>query len=171
MCVTGFCHGPERPRNPRAICFWPAASWGLFILALSAPFCLPLSFCFLLPRLSCSLRFSLWPSGVYFQSEEDALVFFCETNPLTGDSWGVTQNHAFSLLTQTVSIPAPFTGHKGKKKKKKTTEAVGAICYSTVYVALCDDDKGEGVFMKKKKQLKIKMCCVLCMCVRERKEI
>lgn len=35
------------------------------------------------------------------------------TPPLTGDSWGVTQNHAFSLFIQTVSIPAPFTGQKG----------------------------------------------------------
>ncbi len=164
MCVTGFCHGPERPRSPGAICFWPAASWELFILALSAPFCLSLSFGFLLPRPSCSLRFSFWPSGVYFQLEEDALVFFCETKPLTGDSWGVTQNHAFSPFTQTVSIPAPFTRHKGKKKKK-TQLKLSVVSVTQLYMLLCVMMiRAEGVF----KQLKIKMCCVLCMCARER---
>lgn len=66
------------------------------------------------PVLPLLLFLSIWPSGVYFQLEEDALVFLCETTPppplLTGDSWGVTLNHGFSLLTLTVSIPAPFTG-------------------------------------------------------------
>lgn len=37
-------------------------------------------------------------------------ILLWDNPPPTGDSWGVTRNHAFSLFTQTVSIPAPFRG-------------------------------------------------------------
>lgn len=86
----------------------------------------------------------IWLSGIHFQLEEDALVFFCETKPLTGDSWGVTQNHPFSPLTQTVSIPAPFRGHKGKRQQK-----LSAVSITQLYMLLCVMViVAEGVFKK-----------------------
>lgn len=131
MCVTGFCHGPERPQSPRANCFWPAASWELFILALSAPFCLCLSFCSLLPCLSCSLFSSILPNGVYFQLGKDVLVF-SKTKPLTGDPW----NHIFSLFPQTGNILAPLRGNKAKRQANQMLLCVMMI-------------RAEGVFKKK----------------------
>lgn len=56
---------------------------------------------------------------------------------------------------------------KVKRKKKKKTQAVGGICYSTVYVALCDDDEIGGWVKKKKIENSWRSrCAVCCACVR-----
>ena len=144
---------PCEAMGPGAMCFWPAASWELFILALSASFCLFVSFCLLLPRLSCSACF--WPSGVYFQLEENALVFSCETKPLTGDSWRVTPDHAFSLCTQTVSIPTPFMGHKGKILPK-----LSVVSVTQRYMLLC-----VMIRNRQKNNCWKSKCAVCCACV------
>lgn len=126
MCVTGFCHGPERPRRPWAICFWPAASWELFILAPSILFASFSHFCHLAPRRSCSISCPLilaqWSLLSITEGCTCILLWDTHSHPhlslLTGNSWGVTQNHAFSLFIQTVSITSTFHGTQRLNEKK-----------------------------------------------------
>lgn len=99
-----------RGQAPPGYCFLPHGIMGIVYLALSAPFCQSLLPLFILPPLSSfpcllspSIPLVLSPcvsDGIIFQLEEDVLIFFTsETKPLYVDSWGVTVNQPFSLLT------------------------------------------------------------------------
>ena len=102
MCVTGFCHGPERPRSPGAFRVWPAASWELFILALSDFFFVPHLFA-LGPAVS---PFNYRQMNLYSSVRQNLHWQVCVCGG------GVTLNHPCSLFIGAVCIPAPFKGHK-----------------------------------------------------------